>query len=124
VDTVLEHRLTVRGAGSIELIVTPARPARLLDVPVAGLPGRALLDRVSRTVLTLARIRQYRSFLGNPDPTGRSVTTYVYRTAARPTSTPPVASATGSTRGWGGTLAVAAGLLLALAAGAFVWSRS
>lgn len=123
-DSVLEDRLTVPGAGPIELTVRPARPGRLLDAPVAGLPGRALLDRVSRTVLTLARIRQYRSFLGNPDPTGRSVTTYVYRTAARPPSTPPVASVSGSTRGWGETLAVAAGLLLALAAGAFVWSRS
>src|SRR5262249_32152880 len=108
----------------VGLVVEPALPARLLDAPVAGLSGRALLDRVSRTVLTLARIRQYRSFLGNPDPTGRSVTTYVYRTAARPPSTPPVAAATESSRGWGGTLAIGVGLLLALAAGALVWSRS
>ncbi|MFL5926754.1 MAG: hypothetical protein ACJ77E_07450 [Gaiellaceae bacterium] len=122
-DTILEGRLTVRGSGPLRLIVTPARPARLLDAPVAGLVGRPLLDRVSRTVLTLARAQQYRSFLGNPDPAGRSATTYVYRTAARP-SPPPVAAAGRAARNRGSTAAVAAGLLLALVAGAVVWSRS
>src|SRR5262249_56024800 len=106
--------------GGLRRGVPRARPAELLAAPVAGLSGRALLERVSRTVLTLARTRQYRSFLGNPDPTGRSATTYVYRTAARP-APPPVATAPHSTRSWGSTLAVAAGLLLALAAAAFVW---
>jgi len=123
VDTILDERLMVRGAGPVRLTVTPARPARLLDAPVAGLAGRALLDRVSRTVLTLARVRQYGSFLGNQDPVGRSATTYVYRTAARP-APPPAAAANESARSWTSTLAVAAGLLLALAAGAVVWSRS
>lgn len=123
VDTVINGALSLRASGPLRLRVTPARPAQLLDAPVAGLSGRRLLDRVSRTVLTFARTRQYRSFLGNPDPTGRSVTTYVYRTAARPVP-PPVAAAHHSTRSWGSTLAVAAGLLLALAAAAFVWARS
>jgi hypothetical protein len=123
VDAVIDDVLSLRASGPLRLRVTPARPAKLLDAPVAGLSGRALLDRVSRTVLTLARTRQYRSFLGNPDPTGRSATTYVYRTAARPVP-PPVAAAGHSTRSWGSTFAVAAGLLLALAAAAFVWARS
>ena len=123
VDALLEDRLVLRASGPLRLTVTPARPARLLDARVAGLSGRALLDRVSRTVLTLARTRQYRSFLGNPDPTGRSATTYVYRTAAPP-APPPVVAAPVSTRSWGSTLAVAGGLLLALVAAAFVWSRS
>jgi hypothetical protein len=123
VDTVLDDELTLRAPGRLQLRVTPARPAQLLDAPAAGLSGRALLDRVSRTVLTLARTRQYRSFLGNPDPTGRRATTYIYRTAARP-APPPVAAVPHSTRSWGSTLAVAAGLLLALAAAAFVWARS
>jgi Rieske Fe-S protein len=37
--------------------VTPMLPARLLDAPVAGLSGRALLDRVTRASLALARLR-------------------------------------------------------------------
>jgi hypothetical protein len=123
VDTVIDGVQSLRASGPLRLRATLARPAQLLDAPVAGLSGRALLDRVSRTVLTLARTRQYRSFLGNPDPTGRSATIYVYRTAARPAPT-PVAATPHSTRSWGSTLAVAAGLLLALAAAAVVWARS
>jgi hypothetical protein len=123
VDLVLEGRRTIAGSGPVRLTVTPADPARLLDRPVAGLSGRRLLDRVARASLTLSRVRQYRTFLGNPDPTGPSSTTYVYRTAARPVAAAPAAGES-SGRGWPLTLAIVLALLGALALSAFAWSRA
>jgi hypothetical protein len=123
IDAVLAGRLSIAGGGPIRLSVTPASPEGLLGAPTAGLSGRRLLDRVTRTTLTLARVRQYEMFLGNPDPTGTNQTTYVYRTAARPT---PAAAAVVhvSERDWATTFAVGAGLLLAAGAAAVVWARS
>jgi hypothetical protein len=123
VDAVLDDRLTIPGTGPVRLTVTPLDPEQLLAAPGAGLSGRRLLDRVARAALTLARVRQYRSFLGNPDPSGKSVTTYVYRTAARP-APPPAAVVHRTKRSWPVTLGVAAGVLLALGAFALAWSRS
>jgi hypothetical protein len=124
VHGVLEDRpLTIQASGPIRLTVTPQDPVRLLAAPAAAVSGRQLLDRVTRATLTLARVLQYRSFLGDPDPTGHSRTTYVYRTAARPA--PPVPAIVHETkRSWPVTLAVAAGIALAFGAAAFAWSRS
>jgi hypothetical protein len=123
VDAVVEGRLVVHGSGPVRLTAVPASPERLLDAPGAGSSGRLLLERVSRATLTLARTRQYQTFLGNPDPTGPSTTAYVYRTAARPTP-PPVAAVHAPRRTWATTLAVVAGLLLAAGGALLVWSKS
>jgi hypothetical protein len=124
VDALVEGaRLTVPGGGPVRLTVTPAVPERLLDDPTSGLSGRQLLERASRASLTLARLRQYQTFLGNPDPAGSNTTSYAYRTAARP-APPPVAAATAPERDWATTVAVAAGLLIAAAGALVVWSRS
>jgi hypothetical protein len=120
---VLEGRLTIDGRGPLRLTVTPEAPHRLLDAPAAGLSGRQLLARVTRVALTLARVRQYQMFLGNPDPTGKNETTYLYRTAARP-APPPVTVVPTAHRDWTTTIAVAAGLLLAAIAALLTWSRS
>jgi hypothetical protein len=124
VDTVVDSaRLSLAGHGPVRLTVTPVVPERLLIDPTAGLSGRQLLERASRASLTLARLRQYQTFLGNPDPAGSNETTYGYRTAARPTA-PPVVAATVPERDWATTIAVAAGLLIAAAGALVVWSRS
>jgi hypothetical protein len=124
VDALVEgDRLTLRADGAVRLTVTPAVPERLLDGTTAGLAGRRLLERAARAALTLARMRQYQTYLGNPDPTGPNETTYVYRSAARPLP-PPVAAVVTSKRDWATTIAVAAGLLLATAAALVVWSKS
>jgi hypothetical protein len=124
VNTVVEgNALIVRGSGPIRLTVTAAVPERLLSDPTAGQSGRRLLERASRATLTLARMRQYQTFLGNPDPSGANETTYVYRTAVRP-APPPVAIVHVTQRDWTTTIAVAAGLLLASAGGLFVWAKS
>jgi hypothetical protein len=119
----LEDSLSVNATGPVRLTLTPVEPARLLGAPIDRLTGRQLLDRLARATLTLARVRQYRAFLGNPDPAGRSGTTYVYRTAARP-ALPPAAVVHETHRSWPVTLAVVTGLLVALSAAAFAWSRS
>ena len=120
---VLEDRSTIHAGGPIRLTVTPQDPTRLLRAPVTGLSGRQLLDRATRASLTLARVRQYRTFLGNPDATGKSRTTYAFRTAARP-APPPAVIEHHERRSPTVTLAAVAGVLLALAGAAFAWSRS
>jgi hypothetical protein len=124
VNAVVESdALIVRERGPVRLTVTPAVPERLLNDPTTEQSGRHLLERASRASLTLARMRQYQTFLGNPDPSGSNETTYAYRTAARP-ALPPVAIVHVTQRNWTTTIAVAAGLLFAAAGGLFVWSRS
>ena len=123
VDTLLAGRVTIPARGAVRLRVTPELPVRLLDAPVAGLSGRALLDRATRVTLMVARLRQYQAFLGNPDPTGKSSTAYLYRTARR-AAAPAPAIVHRTERNWGLTIATVAALIAALAAGAFAWSRS
>jgi hypothetical protein len=69
-------------------------------------------------------MRQYQSFLGNPDPTGPNETTYAFRSATPPSASPPVAAIAPAQRDWASTVAVAAGLLLAAAGALLAWSRS
>jgi hypothetical protein len=124
IDTVVASgRMTVPATGAIRLTATPVSPLQLLAEPTAGVPGRELLERATRASLTLARMHQYQTFLGNPDPTGPSTTAYVYRTAARPLA-PPVAAVAAPGRDWATTIAVAAALLLAAAGALFAWSKS
>jgi hypothetical protein len=97
------------------------------QVPAAGaltgLSGREALARATTVVLTVARLRQYERFLGNPDPTGPSTTTYLYRTAAPPRA-PAAVQPAAHGRDWTMTAAVAAGLLLAAGAALAVWARA
>lgn len=119
VSLVLRGRATIRATGAVRLTATP-----LVDIgtrDVAKLGGRALLAYTMRTILTVARARQYDAFLGNPDPTGRSQTSYVYRTAER-TASPPTAVPRRSPRSY--TLVYLAAGVLALAAALAVWARS
>jgi hypothetical protein len=73
--------------------------------------------------LTVARLRPYERFLGNPDPAGSSTTVYVYRSGVHPP--PPVAvQATAHDHQRTMTIALAAGVLLAAGAGLAVWARA
>jgi hypothetical protein len=124
VNAVVEsNALIVQGGGPVRLTVAPVVPQRLLTDPTAGQSRPRLLERASRATLTLARMRQYQTFLGNPDPSGANETTYTYRSASRPVP-PPVAAVAAPARDWVMTIAVAIGLLFAVAGGLFVWSRS
>ena len=111
----VEIALAGQGRPRLALRVEPVLPERLL------LSARTL-DAAIEAALAQALARQYESFLANPDPAGRSRTTYVFATAAEaPVAVPAVE------RGDGGPWrAVVVALLLTAAAGAALvaWSRS
>jgi hypothetical protein len=95
-------------------VVLPS-PARLLE----GRPTTMLT--ASKALLTAALARQYRAFLGNPDPAGSTTTAYVFSLA--PAARPAAAPASGDHPVWPW---IATGLALAVAAaGAVVlWAHS
>jgi hypothetical protein len=114
---------TIAAHGPIRLTVEPVPPLALLR-PVPGLSGRALLRRVTLALLGVARARQYDTYLGNPDPAGRSETTYVYRSTVRPAPVAAAVPAPVHGRDWARTLLVVAALLAAAATGLVAWARS
>jgi hypothetical protein len=121
VSTILRDKLVVPASGPVDLRVTPVASVEVPDA--AQLGGRTLLRAVVRSTLTLARTRQYDSFLGNPDPVGRSETTYLYRTATKIAPARPAAVAT-SHRDWERPVLLLAVIALAGVAGLAAWARS
>jgi hypothetical protein len=107
-------------AGRLHLLVSVLHPS---PNPPPGLSGRKLLDIAVRASLESARARQFDSFLGNPDPSGSSASTFSYVSETRPG---PVVSALPqpSGRDTVGLLLWACGGLAALAGGALAWSRA
>jgi hypothetical protein len=107
-------------AGRLRLSVSVLHPS---PQPPPGLSGRALLDIAVRASLESARARQYDSFLGNPDPSGSSSSTFSYVSESRPG---PVVSAVPRQNGRNtvGLLLWACGGLAVLAGGALAWSRA
>jgi hypothetical protein len=121
VSLVVRDRTVVRAAGRVDLTVVPLE--RVETGATARLGGRELLHVVSRAVLTLARARQYAAFLGNPDPTGPTETSYVYRTAGRPTPAQPAALVVHDDHRLLTLVLVAFGIVVALGGAALAWSR-
>lgn len=89
----LRGRAVDARAPKLDLTVRPVAPARQLRPPGGRswmealrrgrTPGEAaLFSRVTSGLLALARIAQYERFLSNPDPTGRTITSYRYVSAA------------------------------------------
>ena len=122
VNTVLADRLVIPATGAVRLTVAPDPRVQYGDV--SRLSGRELLRVATGASLQAARARQYETFLGNPDPVGRNRTTYVYRTAARPSQ--PVAATPGghAGRSWASTLAWLAALGLGAVVALVAWTRA
>jgi hypothetical protein len=107
-------------AGRVRLSVTVLHPS---PRPRPASSGRELLDLAIRASLVSARARQYDAFLGNPDPSGSSVSSFRYVTATR--SAPPVVAAPPpDDRGALGLVLWAVGGLAALGAAAVAWARA
>jgi hypothetical protein len=122
VETVVAGRAVIPASGRIRLAVRPDSRLRLGDLSRRS--GRELLELASALSLQAARIRQYQSFLGNPDPVGRNETVYVYRTSARPAAPAAAAVAHHDGRGWAATAGTIAALVAAAFGGLVIWSRS
>jgi hypothetical protein len=123
VDLILGPLPATFPAGDLRLSVRPA-PSRALLSPPAAEAGRALLARTVRASLQLALVRQYQAYLGNPDRTGPSSTSYVYVTDHRTAAPAAVPETGGQGRNWWSTLLWITGAVVVLGVGAVVWSRS
>jgi hypothetical protein len=116
------HRLAVAlPRGRVRLEVSPQPPFELLTPGRES--GRRLLARATRASLEFSRSHQYDEFLGNPDPSGPSATTFVYASGRRPAAV-SIDGASQAGRGWLHTVLIAAIALGAAAAGAVAWARS
>lgn len=120
VSTILRDKLVVHGTGPVDVRVTPVAPLAAPDA--SALSGRALLHAVVVESLTAARAHQYDTFLGNPDPTGRSATTFVYRTATNIVAARP-ASVVPARPDWEHTALIFTMLALVSVAALAVWVR-
>jgi hypothetical protein len=109
-------------APHLELTVSPLVPADELRPPTGRtwvetirsdrrLTGRRLLAHALETSLRLARVRQYQTYLLNPDPLGVATASYVYRSAPKPAAPAPTHPASG-----GGGLGAAVIALIAVGA--------
>jgi hypothetical protein len=121
--------VTVRVPGPasprLRLTATPFLPQRLLHLR-PGLDGAGALDYTVETLSRAARVEQYRRFLANPDPRGRSTAVYEFRTTrARAALAPgPRADEGGGGHGALGIALWLAGAATALVGGAVLWARS
>jgi hypothetical protein len=109
----------VTGKAVVDLSVEPVPPASLRET--ARKPD---WNTTLRTSLTLARVRQYLSFLVNPDPLGPLQARYLYRTVAAPA--PPPAPPAPQDEGLAAWLIVliAAGSVAAVGGLAVIWANS
>jgi hypothetical protein len=118
----------VLGGGNPRRIVVPgdpsARPRLRLTVRpfFADEPGRPTLLRAAVASLRLARLRQFESFLVNPDPLGAVAAVYEYRLEPARAAPPPAPAESG----WSTAAVIAAvGAALAGSVGLLaLWARS
>lgn len=85
-------------------------------------PARPTFSEAVARGLTLARSRQYDTFLANPDAAGATQTTYIFRTSAR--RSVPHADSQGSTDSRLPEVLLGCALALALLAGIVAWAHS
>ena len=116
----------------LRVLVPGHRPPKIsMRVRTLAVPDRvratdSVAAQLANTIdleLRYARKRQYDQFISGADPTGRSSTIYVYRTAPRAIVAAPLESSgsSGNTMGW---IALAVLLAAALPVAAVVWARS
>jgi hypothetical protein len=111
----------VPGRPEVALSVRPVPPASLYTAS-----ERPTWDEAVRISLTLARVRQYDGFLGNPDPLGPLTARYAYRTVAAPAPPPVPEPAAPQEEGLAAWLIalIVAGSVAAAGGLAVLWARS
>jgi hypothetical protein len=126
-STAIDERLGGGCPGRVELALAGSGRPRLLLRVEPVLPDRLLreartLDAALGAGLAQSLARQYGSFLANPDPAGRSRTTYLYVTA--PPSTVALPKSPHDDESPWRAIIVLLLLVSAAGAGVVVWSRS
>ncbi len=121
VDIALAGRPVTVPSGLVRLSVSVLHPA---PQPRPGTSGRKLLEIAIRASLESARARQYDSFLGNPDPSGSSTSTFRYVSGTRPGAPPVAAVREESGRDPLRVVLWALGGLAALVGAAVAWARA
>ena len=115
---------TTAASGDRPEVVVTAEPARLVSElrrPPRGATGQELLLFAERSLLQLARVRQYEAFLASPAPEGETETLYRFRTVP-----PPAAALEGSGDDGPPVLYVvllAAGAVIVSAAAVVAWAH-
>ena len=114
------HTIPVRGRPDVQVMARLVIPAAL-ETPLR----RPTWGQAVRISLTLARARQYQTFVANPDPYGPATARYVYRTVAAPAppTPPPSTPDEGGLAAWLVALIVA-GSVAALGGLAVLWANS
>jgi hypothetical protein len=111
--------VTLAASGPVDLTV---RAVPVVPRAGAGATGRELLATTTRALLSLARVRQYQAFLGNPDAGGRNETVYRYVSAPRPRAAPVAGTPHG--RSLVRVLVLVAAAVAAAALALFMWARA
>ena len=124
-------RASVALSARVQRAAPPAVSVVARPVPILpelrrrrGASGRSLVELANRALLRLARVRQYQTFLANPDQLGARRAVYVFRTA--PAAAPTIAPS-GDSDGGAGSLTialVALGGALLVAASLVLWAHS
>lgn len=122
VDATVTDRLVVPAAGGVRITVEPDARAHFGDI--SRLSGAELLRAATLASLQAARARQYETFLGNPDPVGSSRTTYVFRSATRPSPVAAAAPRAQHGRDWATALAWLAALAVGAVGALVAWTRA
>jgi hypothetical protein len=120
VSRMLTDKLTINSTGPVHLSVRTSPP--VFPRNIGTFSGRRLLKLAITATLTAARVRQYETFLGNPDPAGSSTTQYTFRSAAPPAQV--AASPATRKASSNHTLLLIVALFAAASAGLLVWARS
>ncbi|HEX2267119.1 MAG TPA: hypothetical protein VHI97_02810 [Actinomycetota bacterium] len=95
-----------------------------IDARPSDSDGREMLSRLMETMWEVARVRQFDAYLGNPDPTGESDSTYLFRLSPRVAPPPTVAPPPPPSPGPIGIAAFGVAVLALLTGLGVLWSRS
>ena len=95
-----------------------------LRIRPSAFDGPRMLSLLAETMWEVARLRQFEAYLGNPDPSGESESTYLFRLSPRVAPPPAVAPPPPPRPGPIGIAAFGLAVVALLTGLGVLWSRS